>query len=94
MKRLKDKFHLNITNIMFWISSTFIVMCVAGAIVLGVSGKMKNNNYLFSEKSDMHLFEKLLEEKKVPFKVISDTAISIPADWSDLGDKVYQDYFK
>lgn len=94
MKRLKDKFHLNMTNIMFWVSSTFLIISVAGAVVLGVSGKMKNNNYLFSEKSDMQLFEKLLDNKNIPYKVISDTTISIPADWSDLGDKVYHNCFK
>lgn len=94
MKRLRDKFHLNMTNIMFWISSTFLIMCVAGAIALGVSDKMKSNNYLFSEKSDMQLFEKLLEEKNIPYEVISDTTISIPEDWSDLGDKVYHSRFK
>lgn len=92
MNRLREKFQLNITNIMFWLSVTFIIVCVIGLVMSPyISRKMKDNNYLFSDKADMALFERSLENKDIPYKKISDTAISIPADWNDLGETVYQD---
>ncbi|QBE95180.1 hypothetical protein PMF13cell1_00683 [Blautia producta] len=94
MNRLKEKFNLNITNIMLRLSVTFIIVCVIGLVISPyVSRKMKDNNYLFSNKSDMALFERGLESKDIPYKKISDTTISIPADWNDLGETVYQDCF-
>jgi hypothetical protein len=32
-ERLKEKFHLNIINIMFWLSSTFIAIYVIGYMI-------------------------------------------------------------
>lgn len=85
-------------NIKFWLSSTFIAICVIGyiigiAITPHVSEKMKNNNYLFSDSSDIELFETALEDKNIPYKVLSDTTISIPADWNDSAAEVYKEYF-
>lgn len=94
MNKLKEKFHLNITNIMFWLSSAFIISCVIGMIMsLHVSRKVEDNNYLFSDKADMVLFETALNNKEIPYKQISDTTISIHADWNDLSEEVYQDCF-
>ncbi|MDC7291758.1 hypothetical protein NXH76_28740 [Blautia schinkii] len=97
-ERLKEKFHLNIINIMFWLSSTFIAICVIGYIIgivitPHVSEKMKNNNYLFSDSADIELFETALEDNNIPYKVLSDTTISIPADWNDSAAEVYKEYF-
>lgn len=91
MKRLKEKFHLNLTNIMFWLSITFLITCIT--IGPYVSAKMKNNNYLFSDSADIELFETALEDKNIPYKVLSDTTISIPADWNDSAAEVYKEYF-
>lgn len=94
MNKLKEKFHLNITNIMFWLSSAFIIICVIGMVISPhISKKMNDNNYLFSDKADMVLFETALDNQNIPYKTVSDTVISIPADWNDLSEKVYQDCF-
>lgn len=97
-ERLKEKFHLNIINIMFWLSSTFIAICVIGYIIgivmtPYVSEKMKDTNYLFSDSTDIELFETALENKNIPYKVLSDTTISISEDWNDLAAEVYKEYF-
>lgn len=97
-ERLKEKFHLNIINIMFWLSSTFIAICVIGYIIgivmtPYVSERMKDTNYLFSDSADIELFETALENKNIPYKVLSDTTISISEDWNDLAAEVYKEYF-
>lgn len=97
-ERLKEKFHLNVINIMFWLSSTFIAICVIGYIIgivmtPYVSEKMKYTNYLFSDSTDIELFETALENKNIPYKVLSDTTISISSDWNDSAAEVYQEYF-
>lgn len=84
---------------MFWLSSTFIAICVIGymigiTIAPHVSEKMKNHNYLFSDSGDIELFETALEDKNIPYKVLSDTTISIPADWNESAVEVYKEYFR
>lgn len=94
MNRLKEKFHLNITNIMFWLSGMFIVICMIGLVMSPyISKKMKNDNYLFTDSEDMQLFEIALEDNEVPYTELSEIAISIPADWNDVGAEVYQNCF-
>lgn len=79
MNRLKEKFHLNITNIMFWLSGTFIVICMIGLVMSPyISKKMKNDNYLFTDSEDMQLFETALEDNEVPYTELSKMLYQYP----------------
>ena len=85
-ERFKEKFHLNLINILFWISSIYIIINIIGIVITPyISKKMENVNYLFSDNTDMQRFEAALDSNDIPYEILTDDAISIPADWKDSG---------
>ncbi|MDU4973652.1 MAG: hypothetical protein E6X19_13165 [Hungatella hathewayi] len=93
-ERFKEKFHLNLINILFWISSIYIIINIIGIVITPyISKKMENVNYLFSDNTDMQRFEAALDSNDIPYEILTDDAISIPADWKDSGAEIYQECF-
>ncbi|MDO4322898.1 MAG: hypothetical protein Q4C61_10265 [Lachnospiraceae bacterium] len=94
MHRIQEKFRMNITNFMFWISSVFLVIVMAGMIMsFHVSKQTEYHNYLFSDASDIVRFAEVLEENEIPCRVVSDTVIAVSPKWAAESEKLYQEYF-
>lgn len=91
---MKRHLHFGLTNIMFWLSGIFITVLIIGMLSAPfITRKMKDNTYSFSDRADIQLFEKALDDKDIPYNILSDTTISIPADWKDAGEEVYSESF-
>lgn len=82
-------------KIMLALSSLLFLIVLIGFLAApGVTGNMKNSNYIFSDISESDTFEQRLEERKIPFEKLSSNSFSVQSQWKAETDMVYENMMK